>query len=337
MGRTLEALKRGHALHARPEIKIAAAPSFRDQSEDAREKSPDDEVPFIEVGGPGSAVEGSKSVLARPAGRERKPAPPSATPREPRQQCVPLPPAPVVEASYPFRVAFETLPTVNDSAKRGRSRIAPEVIAYHQPDHPLSQQYRSVLAALMAQSPLGGAQALVLAAASSGAGTTSICVNLAVTHARQSRKLVVVVDANLRRPAIATCLGLADAPGLADVLTGRFPLSRALQETAQTNLLALSSGEPISASLQWPPAEAVRSVLCQLRKQVDLVMVDAPSWDQGPELASLVTACDAVYLVLKPGEIEAPAVADLLRLIPHVGGHAAGYIVAERAVAAKAS
>jgi Mrp family chromosome partitioning ATPase len=208
------------------------------------------------------------------------------------------------------------------------------VIAYHQPDHPLSQQYRSVLAALMAQSPLGGAQALVLAAATSGAGTTSICVNLAVTHARQSRKLVVVVDANLRRPAIASCLGLADAPGLADVLAGGFPLSRALQETAQANLLALSSGQPISANPPWPPAEGMRSVLCQLRKQVDLVMVDAPSWDQGPELASLVTACDAVYLVLKPGEIEAPSVADLLRLIPHVGGHAAGYIVAERAVAA---
>jgi Mrp family chromosome partitioning ATPase len=336
MGRTLEALKRADALHARPEIKIAAAPSFRDLSEEAQEKPPEEEVPFIEVGGPGSKVEGSKSVLARPAGREKRSAAPSAS-REHRQQFIPLPPAPVLEESDPFTVAFETLPAVSDPAKRGRSRIAPEVIAYHQPDHPLSQQYRSVLAALMAQSPLGGAQALVLAAATSGAGTTSICVNLAVTHARQSRKLVVVVDANLRRPAIATCLGLADAPGLADVLTGRFPLSRALQETAQANLLALSSGEPISASPSWPPAEAMRSVLCQLRKQVDLVMVDAPSWDQGPELASLVTACDAVYLVLKPGEIGTPAVADLLRLIPHVGGHAAGYIVAERAITAEAS
>ncbi len=60
-----------------------------------------------------------------------------------------------------------------------------------------------------------------------------------------------------------------------------------------------------------------------------------PSWDQGPELASLVSSCDAVYLVLRPNQIESPEVAEFLHLIPHVGGHAGGYIVAERERPAK--
>jgi Mrp family chromosome partitioning ATPase len=333
MGRTLEALKRGHGMHSRPEIKIAPAPAFSDRSETGPKNGDEDEIPFIEVGGRESAVEGSKSVMAA-AARQKKPVALEKA-QESRQQCIPLPPRYSVEASEQFTVHFEGLPAVTGPASQSAGRMAPEVIAYHQPDHPLSRQYRSVLSGLVAQAPLGGAQALALAAATTGTGTTSVCVNLAVTHARQSKKLVVVVDANLRRPGIAGCLGLAEAPGLRDVLTGRFPLSRALRETAQPNLLALTSGES-PANAAWPAAEAVRSVLCRLRKEVDLVLVDAPSWNQGPELASLVASCDAVYLVLRPSQIESPEVAEFLRLIPHVGGHAGGYIVAERGRPAKA-
>jgi Mrp family chromosome partitioning ATPase len=116
-----------------------------------------------------------------------------------------------------------------------------------------------------------------------------------------------------------------------DVLTGRYPLLRAVRETTQTGLLALPSGESGAEGASWPAASALRSILHDLRRHVDLVLVDGPAWEDGPEMASLSMSCDAMCLVLRPGEIDTPAVMDLLRLIPHVGGHVGGYIVAERA------
>jgi Mrp family chromosome partitioning ATPase len=120
------------------------------------------------------------------------------------------------------------------------------------------------------------------------------------------------------------------APGLRDVLTGRFPLPRALRESGLSNLLALTSGATAPPNTPWPSAESLRTVLRQLRKHFDWVLVDVPSWDAGPEMAGLASATDAVYLVLRPADLGTPRVAELVQLIPHLGTHVGGYIVSHR-------
>jgi Mrp family chromosome partitioning ATPase len=330
MGKTLEALRKANKLRLPVDVKIIATPHCRVHLPATDSKGPEEEIPFIEVGQGGAAIEASPSVLTSRAAPSAAPAAPRAMAMEPKSKFIPLPRHAVLADA--LTVAFQPLPTVAAGAEPSRHGIAPEVIAFHQPDHKLSQQYRSLLRGLLGQLPLGGPQALLLAARVGGAGASTVLLNLAVIHAQQSKKCVIVVDANLRRPAIASRLGLASAPGLRDVLTGRFPLGRALQETAQTGVLALTSGQPLSPGTPWPPATALRSILQQLRKQVDLVLVDGPSWDAGPEMASLTTSCDVLYLVLRPEEVDAPATTDLLRLIPHMGGHVGGYIVARRAL-----
>jgi Mrp family chromosome partitioning ATPase len=226
-------------------------------------------------------------------------------------------------------IAFQPLPAVQLPARTARRRFAAELITFHDPEHPVSTQYRSLLSGLTAQLPLGGPQVLLIAAAYSTAGATTVLLNLAITRAQQGNSRVAVVDANLRQPAIAERLGIAAGPGLRDVLTGRFPWQRALKESGQPHLLALTAGEPVGASA-WPPAESIRNVLQQLRKHFDMVLVDAPAWDGGPEMAALGSACDAVYLVLRPAETESARVAELTQLVPHLGGHLGGYIITHR-------
>jgi tyrosine-protein kinase Etk/Wzc len=238
---------------------------------------------------------------------------------------IPLTSAPPTGADWPA-VSFQALPAQLAALRR----ITPEVLTFHQPSHPVAEQYRALLKGIQNQIPLGGSQVFLISAAASGAGATTVLLNLAVIRAVESQRRVIVAEANLHKPALARKLGLAETPGLLDVVTGRFPLARALQETAQKNLWALVAGNTESTRAPWPHAESLRTVLSQLRKHFDWVLVDAPSWDLGPEMAAVSSACDAVYLVLRPADLDTPAVAQWMRLIPHLGAHLGGYILTQR-------
>lgn len=311
MGRMLDTLRRtnGKPLAADPQATARLVPV----DDSVPESAEADEIPFIEVGGPDRAIEASPDVLA--AGRKSAVETPAAVRRAP----APLAPA-------HGGILFHPLPDVAAPAEAPARRVSADVIVLHEPDHPVCAQYRGLLDAMAAQAPLGGPRVAALAAAASGAGTTTVLLNLALTRAKQGRGLVAVVDANLRRPAIGVRLGLAAGPGVGDVLAGRCPLARALRPSGITNLLALTAEGAAGSSL-LPAAGSLRSLLRQLRGRCDLVLVDAPAWDGGPELAGLAGACDDVYLILRPAEVGTPPVVGLSQLLSQVGGHLGGYVV----------
>src|SRR5262249_24720304 len=119
--------------------------------------------------------------------------------------------------------------------------IAPELLAFHNPAHPVSDQYRELLGAILTACP--GSATTLFTASAAGAGTTTVVLNLALTAARPGRR-VVVVDVTARRPAVATRLALCDRPGLGEVLAATATLDEALQETEQPGLAALTGGGP---------------------------------------------------------------------------------------------
>ena len=193
MGKFLETLRQTTVRPAPQEAPARdAAPAPAVVEEDMAEE----EVPYIEVG-PHRSMEASASVLATRPGAAAKVAP---APR----------PAPSAVTFRPS--AAETLP-------RG-PHFAAEVVAHHQPDHPISGQYRELLAALTPAVPGEAAAALLLTPALPGADVSAVLLNLAVTAARKGGRRVIVVDADLRQPTLAERLGLSARPGLAEVLAG---------------------------------------------------------------------------------------------------------------------
>jgi Mrp family chromosome partitioning ATPase len=267
---------------------------------------------FIEVG-PRHSIEGSPDVLA--CGPAHRP----VAAREDEAEAAPL-------------VAFRPMPA-DDPDEADRPGFAPELVAFHAPDIPAAEQYRDLLAALLPASRVrAGERCPVLAftAAEAGAGSTTILLNVAVSAARQGRRRVVVVDAHLRRPAVAERLGLPPAPGLREVLRGAAALDEALQPTGQPNLLALTAGLADGGPGTRFVAETTRSLLRQLRQRADLVLVDGPPWDGRPEAAALAAAADAVFVVLAELEAESPQTDAVLRAVTDQGARLGGCILSGR-------
>lgn len=288
MGKFLETLKQAAPRRIRDEeqVRLAAAPD----AVVAEDAPSDEEIPFIEVG-PHKSMEASASVLAvRPV---------------------------------PFAVALRPPQAANNPRL---PHFAPEIIAHHQPDHPVSGQYRELLAA-MTPSAGQGATALLLAPALPGADAVVVLLNVAVTAARQGGRRVVVVDADPSKPAVAERLGLPARPGLSDVLAGAVTLEQALQPTGLANLTVLTAGAPAPAGPRLV-VETPASVLRQLRRLCDLVLVHGPTWDGRPEAAAPAAACDVVYLVLPEREAGSPRLDELLQTIPRHGARLGGCILA---------
>jgi Mrp family chromosome partitioning ATPase len=315
MGRILEALRRADAQrkHADPVIVPRA---YQPVSEAEPDSDSLEEIPFIEVGGPRTAVQTPRT--SSPPAQETKAG--GSGPHQPSVLTIGTEPLPVV---------FHPLLSVSGQREATPDRFAPELVAFHQPDHPVSEQYRGLLAGLGAQLPDSRPRVVLFTSARPGVGTTNVLLNVAITCALQGQGQVAIVDANLRRPAVAQRLGLSAVPGLQDVLASHASLARALQETGLENLEVLSVGEQEADGPIRLAGEAMRSLLRQLGQRFHWIFVDGPCWDGRPELVALGTACDAVCLVLPQAEAQSADVASLLKIIPEQGAPLRGCVLVQ--------
>jgi Mrp family chromosome partitioning ATPase len=165
--------------------------------------------------------------------------------------------------------------------------VASELVTFHQPDHPVSRQYEALFSQLSIEATDDcPTAALLFTALAAGAGTTTSVLNLAIAGCSRHKKKMVVVDADLARPAVAGRLGAARGPGLQDVLRGKVGLEQAVHTTPIRNLFVLPAGNPCDDEATSP--DAFRWVVAWLRQRFDLVLVDAPAWVEGNDLRTML-------------------------------------------------
>lgn len=282
-----------------------------------------DEVPFVEVGGPDGVVTSIQSptvAIHKPAAPSVKsaPAPRPAPPPAAR----PAPPPPLPDSPV-LSVTFHRYP--KPGLRLMHAGIAPDVVAFHFPEHPVSGEYKRVCEEMLGQYDLPGPRAALFTAAEPHAGTTTVLVNAAVTLVTHHAHRVLVVDANFGRPGVAHRLGCAESPGLADVLGQSIPLAWALQPTAVPNLHVLPSGTVTDATEEALAADFPR-LMAQLRQWFDWVVIDAGVWAELPGGEGAASAADGVYLVTREGDMERDQFTGLRAEIAAAGGPVRGFV-----------
>ncbi len=160
---------------------------------------------------------------------------------------------------------------------------------------------------------------IAVTSAARGEGRTTTAANLALT-AVQEGQTALLVEADLRRPALAALFGLAPRAGLAEVLEGTAELAQAIVRVGP--LAVLCAGEARGdAVARLPRATAVME---QLRGAYDLVVLDAPpalAFADGDRLAA---AADAALLVVRAGSTPREVVRFALESL---GERAAGIVL----------
>jgi hypothetical protein len=283
----------------------------------------DNDVPFIEVGGPREPalriVPAPQPVLSV-AGVCDPGIAVGPVSQRPATDDIVRPILRPAEAPPPlFTIRFQPV----HAARLGSRGPAAELIAFHQPDHPVSVQYRSLAAEIARQLPGSQPRVLVFAGAADGVGTSTVVLNLALTLARQDAR-VTVADAHAARPALANRLGLPNGPGLREVIAGQMPPAWALQETAHPNLHVLPAG--VAGNRR--DGTDLGAIVELLRDCSDCVLLDAGVW--GDAAADLAAAGDAVYLVVREESATTPAALALQEDILDRTGRLRGCVLTRR-------
>ena len=327
MARIREALRRADTIRGQPQEKALVPRPYRPEEEPLRPEI-EEEVPFIEVGGRGGPMEASPSVLASVP---KKHAAPDSDDGVGQQDSVPGAQPSALTARHSAAaalgltcVAFRPYPPDFSLAP---ARFAEDLVAFHQPAHPVSEQYRAIVQKLEKQLPPGQSYVLLFTSSCPQTDPVPVLLNLAITLARQEEAPIIVVDANLRQATLAERLALPVGPGLGEVLGGRLSLPRAIQSIGQANLHVLTAGKIAHANTPLADEDAMRDVLRHLRSRFDWIFVNASCRDGRLEAIGLGTACDAIYVVVPEGDADTSAVEELSQRIVQRGGCLRGYLL----------
>ena len=131
-----------------------------------------------------------------------------------------------------------------------------------------------------------------------GCGKSTVAANLALSLARRPGSKTVLMDLELRRPGLATLLGLQDPGLLRDFLTGTQPLEAHFQRVGRTLALALN-GAAVPDAAELLQASDTTGALVAMLEQLDpeVVVFDMPPVLVSDDVIGFAPQVDAVLLV----------------------------------------
>ncbi len=175
---------------------------------------------------------------------------------------------------------------------------AVETVMRDRPKGVLAESFRNIRGTLSKRLNQTGHRTVLVVSGMPGSGSTSVVSNLALAAGSAGQR-VLVIDANMRRPGLHRVFGLANQPGLVDVLTGSARFDQAIQRTTDGRVSVLSVGSKDKRTLEMLSTNGMTDLLAEARSKFDLVLVDcAPAIVSG-DCLTLAAKCDAAILVVK--------------------------------------
>ena len=131
-------------------------------------------------------------------------------------------------------------------------------------------------------------------------GKSEVAANLAITMA-QAEQRVILVDGDLRRPALHTLFGLTNDQGLTSMLFAPEGSAAPLQQTSVPGLQLLSSGPLPPRPADILGSRRMGEILHSLRDIADVIIIDTPPVLAVSDTVVLAPRVDGVLLVMQAG------------------------------------
>jgi capsular exopolysaccharide synthesis family protein len=138
-----------------------------------------------------------------------------------------------------------------------------------------AEAFRAIRTNVLFSSTEEGGRSIVVTSTGPGEGKTVVSSNLAIALAQAGQR-VLLVDADLRKPRIHTLLGLAQEPGLSNLMVGAVKPSDAVQKTSVGNLWVLPAGMQPPNPAELLGATRFKEFLATVTQHFDWVILDTP-------------------------------------------------------------
>jgi capsular exopolysaccharide synthesis family protein len=197
------------------------------------------------------------------------------------------------------------------------------------PLDPAAESYRNLRMNLMFMStPEEPIHSILFTSAGPNEGKSTTAVNFAVMLAQQGER-VLLLDADLRRPALHKALDVLREPGLTSLLIGEVELREAIRPNVLPNLDFLPSGKFPPNPSELLNSKAMVRLLEELQGKYQHIIVDSAPVLAVTDSAVLGAHVDGVVLVLRSGETEQRAAERSVDQLRKIGVRVFGAVLNE--------
>lgn len=175
-------------------------------------------------------------------------------------------------------------------------------------------------------------KSIMITATSSFDGSTTIIANLANFLANKAGHKVMVIDANLRAPAIHKVFNINENGGLANVLEGKLSMEKACKELS-SNLIVLPAGNTALNPTPLLDSTNMFNVMKTAKEKYEFVFVDYANLRSFKEACVLCPHLDGIILVVNEGQTRHHTVKSLISPLKHKKANLIGVILKNRTYA----
>jgi len=159
---------------------------------------------------------------------------------------------------------------------------------------------------------------ILLASALPGVGKTFCAVNLAASISLERELNVLLVDADAAKPQISEAFGLADRPGLIDILEDEtMSIDEVLVRTDLNDIQVLPAGRKHSQSTELLASERMEEVMLELatRYADRIIVLDSPPLLVTSEAQAVALQVGQIAMVVESGVTTNQEIQEALELL----------------------
>ena len=157
-------------------------------------------------------------------------------------------------------------------------------------------------------------------------GKTTIAVNLAIALSEVAE--TCIIDADLRRPAVASAFGISPEPGLGMVLAGHTTVVDEVltQCPAQSKLQIIPAGHAMMNPGAALMTGSIENLLEQVRSKFRFVIIDSPPLLNYADARILAPLADGVILVGRYGYTERAGIEQAINIVNELSCNFLGFV-----------
>jgi capsular exopolysaccharide synthesis family protein len=162
-----------------------------------------------------------------------------------------------------------------------------------------AEEFRSLRSRLYRARKQESLKSILVASALPGEGRSFVAANLAHVLALQAGCRVLLIDADLRTPALHFAFGTTSEPGLSEYLLQEADEFAIMQRGASEGLYLIPSGRAVHGQTELVANGQLQSLIDRIGSLFDWIIIDSPAAIPVTDAGLLANACDGVLLVVR--------------------------------------
>ncbi len=167
---------------------------------------------------------------------------------------------------------------------------------------------------------------ICITSATAGEGKSITLLNLAISIAEAGQK-VLLIDADLRRPALGRLLVEKAAPGLSNILAGQATVEESVRKEQYLNLDIIFAGDIPPNPSEILSGEKMQVLIEEMSEKYDYILVDTPPVGVVSDTCIVANLLDGVLMLVWQGRTRKDAVKRAISNLQLTGANILGFVL----------